>query len=75
MSGDFREYIKGRKVLFDGGMGSMLIAAGMSEKEVPEQWNTLHPDRLIEIHFAYFEAGAEVVQTNTFGGSGLKLSA
>ncbi|MBU8920615.1 MAG: homocysteine S-methyltransferase family protein [Bacteroidales bacterium] len=75
MSIDFREYIQGRKVLFDGGMGSMLIAAGMGEKEIPEQWNILHPDKLIEIHSAWFEAGAEVVQTNTFGGSGLKLSA
>ncbi|MCK4538904.1 MAG: homocysteine S-methyltransferase family protein [Candidatus Krumholzibacteria bacterium] len=75
MSMDFREYIKGRKVLFDGGMGSMLIAAGMGEKEIPEQWNSLYPGRLVDIHSAYFEAGAEVVQTNSFGGSGLKLSA
>ncbi len=75
MKMDFMEYIRNRAVLFDGGMGSMLIAAGLGEREVPEQWNFLHPERMIGIHTAYLDAGAEVIQTNTFGATGIKLSA
>jgi methionine synthase I (cobalamin-dependent) len=69
------EYIRRGPVLFDGGMGSMLIAAGLGEKEIPEQWNFLHPEIMIEIHTAYLEAGAEVIQTNTFGATAIKLAA
>ena len=75
MKKDFLEYIGRRVVLFDGGMGSMLIAAGLGEKEVPELWNINHPGKMIDIHTAYIEAGAEIIQTNTFGGSPIKLAA
>ncbi|MBN1165340.1 MAG: homocysteine S-methyltransferase family protein [Candidatus Krumholzibacteriota bacterium] len=75
MDTDFREIINKRVVLFDGGMGSMLIAAGLGEGEIPEQWNLERPDRIIAIHAAYLQAGAEVIQTNTFGATGLKLGA
>lgn len=75
MSLDFLEYIKKGTVLFDGGMGSMLIAAGLGEKEIPEQWNIQQPQKMMDIHTAYLAAGAEVVQTNTFGGSPIKLAA
>lgn len=68
------ERIREGTVLFDGGMGSLLIAAGLGEKEIPEQWNFLYPDRVIEMHTAYIEAGADVIQTNTFGASGIKLA-
>jgi 5-methyltetrahydrofolate--homocysteine methyltransferase len=51
----------------------MLIAAGLSKREVPETWNITNPEKLIEIHRAYLEAGAEVIQTNTFGANRLKL--
>lgn len=70
---DIRETIKRKVMLFDGGMGSMLIAAGLGRKDVPEVWNVTNPDKLVEIHAAFLEAGAEVIQTNTFGASRLKL--
>ena len=57
----------------DGAMGSMIIAAGMREGEIPESWMLENPEKQIEIHDAYLGAGAEVIQTNTFGASRLKL--
>lgn len=74
MKPDFGKVIGKKVILFDGGMGSMLIAAGLGEGEVPESWNVSDPDKLIEVHTAYLEAGAEVIQTNTFGATRLKLS-
>jgi 5-methyltetrahydrofolate--homocysteine methyltransferase len=70
---DILKTIKRKVVLCDGGMGAMLIAAGLSKREVPESWNLSKPGKLIEIHTAFLEAGAEVIQTNTFGANRLKL--
>jgi len=63
-----------RVILFDGGMGSMLISRGLREGDVPESWNFSRGDDLIEIHRAYLESGAEVIQANTFGANRIKLS-
>lgn len=71
---EFRELIKRKVVLFDGGMGSMLIAAGLREGEVPDTWSLSHPDTVKSVHAAYIEAGAEVIQTNTFGATRIKLA-
>lgn len=70
-----RDEIGKKVILLDGGMGSMLIAAGLSRNEVPETWNLSNPDRLEEIHAAYLASGAEIIQTNTFGATRIKLSA
>lgn len=66
------EEIRRRKVFFDGGMGSLLQARGLKPGELPETWNVLHPEALIEIHREYLEAGCDIVTTNTFGANGLK---
>lgn len=63
-----------RVLLFDGGMGSMLIAAGLGEGEPPEAWNLARPEVLQDIHRRYLEAGADVIQTNTFGANEVKLA-
>ncbi len=63
-----------RIVLMDGAMGTMLIANGLRENEVPENWNLEHPDKVAEIHSKYYDAGSDIVQTNTFGGNRLKLN-
>ena len=60
-------------VLWDGGMGTMLMDLGLAQGECPEDWNKVHPERVQSVHKAYFEARSDVVQTNTFGGSRLKL--
>ncbi len=60
-------------VLFDGGMGSMLIAGGLALGSAPEEWNHSHEAFVRGVHLAYLEAGAEVISTNTFGGTPGKL--
>lgn len=65
---------QGEVLVGDGGMGSMLIERGLQIGECPEQWNLDRPEVLEEIARLYFEAGAQIVETNTFGGSPLKLS-
>ncbi|MBN1884218.1 MAG: homocysteine S-methyltransferase family protein [Candidatus Krumholzibacteriota bacterium] len=69
----FLETVCRKVVLFDGGMGSMLIAAGLRDGDVPEAWTLERPDEVAAVHAAYLDAGAEVVQTNTFGATRLKL--
>lgn len=63
----------GEVLVFDGGYGTMLFAAGLANGACPELWNDTHPDVVQGIHRAYFEAGSQIVETNTFGGSRLKL--
>jgi methionine synthase I (cobalamin-dependent) len=70
---DFLETIKRKVVIFDGGMGSMLIAAGLTRREVPEEWVLSKGEKIGEVHAAYLEAGAEVITTATFGASRIKL--
>ncbi len=51
----------------DGGMGTLLQAAGLRPGEAPETWSLSHPDVITCIHRAYYEAGSHMVLTNTFG--------
>lgn len=71
---DILEKIKTSGLLFDGGMGSMLIARGLKGGEAPETWNITQPDTIRSIHEAYYKSGADVATTNTFGASALKLA-
>jgi len=73
MTKDFLATVKRRVVIFDGGMGSMLIAAGLTQREVPEAWVLSKSEKIGEVHAAYLAAGAEVVTTATFGASRIKL--
>lgn len=69
------ERIKKNKILVaDGAMGTMLFARGLKPGEPPESVNLKNPEILEEIAQAYLDAGADIVQTNTFGASPLKLS-
>lgn len=71
---DFREFLKDNIVYLDGGMGTLLQAKGLRPGEYPERWNISHPDIITDIHKAYFDAGSNVVCTNTFGANSLKFS-
>ena len=64
----------GERLLGDGAMGTMLMARGLKTGACPERWNLEHPETLEEIARLYLEAGADIIETNTFGGSPLKLS-
>ena len=65
---------KKRVVLFDGAMGSILVSLSLPEGECPESWNLTHSEVIGDIHQKYLEAGADVIQTNTFGASRLRLA-
>lgn len=69
----FREYLKNHIVYLDGGMGTLLQAKGLKPGEHPEHWNISHPEAITEIHKAYYDAGSNVVSTNTFGANCLKF--
>jgi len=64
----------GELLVFDGGYGTMLFAAGLANGACPELWNDTHADVVRDIHRAYFDAGSDFVETNTFGGTRLKLN-
>jgi 5-methyltetrahydrofolate--homocysteine methyltransferase len=63
----------GEILVFDGGYGTMLFAAGLLNGACPELWNDTHADVVAGIHQGYFDAGSHIVETNTFGGTRLKL--
>jgi 5-methyltetrahydrofolate--homocysteine methyltransferase len=69
------ERVKAGEILvFDGGYGTMLFAAGLANGGCPELWNDTHADVVRGIHRGYFDAGSDFIETNTFGGSRLKLN-
>ena len=67
------EYLKDHILYLDGGMGTLLQAAGLAPGEFPERWNLSHADTIVEIQKAYFDAGSNVVAANTFGANRLKF--
>ena len=69
------EHLKKNIVYLDGGMGTLLQARGLAAGELPERWNITHADEIKNIHLAYFNAGSNIVNANTFGANSLKFSA
>ena len=74
MSGRFFELLeKNSFVILDGGMGTMLQAAGIQTDHVPELLNIENPDAIMDIHRQYVESGANIIYANTFGANRYKL--
>ncbi len=63
-----------RWILLDGGMGTMLQAAGLPLGELPELWNLREPEKVTAVQRQYVEAGSQVLYTNTFGANRYKLA-
>jgi len=63
-----------RIIVCDGAMGTMIQNSGLDTKVCPELWNERAPEVIEGIHRAYMESGADMVETNTFGGSPIKLN-
>ena len=72
MRQDVREKIKTDWVFCDGGMGTILQAKGLKGGELPETWNLLRPQDILDLHCSYLNAGATIFNTNTFGANRLK---
>ena len=69
------ERLRSEVLVFDGAMGTMLFEAGLTDGACPELWNDTRADVVRNVHKAYFDAGSDFVETNTFGGTRLKLAA
>ncbi len=61
-------------LVLDGGMGTQLFDMGLGVSQCPHAWNTEHPDKVRSIHKAYYDAGADIIFTNTFGANKYRLS-
>ncbi len=69
----FLKEINEKILVFDGSKGTMLQSLGLLGGECPELWNIEHADEVLSIYNSYKQAGANVIQTNTFQGNRLKL--
>ena len=72
MKKDIRELIKEKRIFLDGGTGTVLQSMGLEAGIAPEEWNLTNPEKVEALHRAYFEAGSNIVCTNTFGVNSLK---
>lgn len=72
---NFKHYLENNIVYLDGGMGTLLQDSGLKPGEYPEHWNISHPEVITKIHKDYYDAGSNVVSTNTFGANILKFEA
>lgn len=70
---DFREIVRQKAILFDGGMGTELYKRGVFINRCFEEVNLSNPDLVKQIHRDYKQAGADVIETNTFGANRFKL--
>ena len=60
-------------LLADGATGSNLFDVGLMSGDAPELWNFEHPDRIANLHRSFVEAGADIILTNSFGGTRYRL--
>lgn len=70
----FLERLSLRPLLSDGAMGTMLHARGAGFEQCFDELNLTDPDLIADIHSAYVKAGADILQTNTFGANRFKLA-
>jgi 5-methyltetrahydrofolate--homocysteine methyltransferase len=74
MKQPFLEAIRERVLVLDGAMGTMLQERGLQPGQSPEELNLTMPKVVAGVHREYLAAGADIIVTNTFGGSRPKLS-
>lgn len=60
-------------LLADGATGTNYFTLGLQSGDAPELWNTDHPDRVTLLHQQFIDAGADILLTNSFGGSAYRL--
>src|SRR5271170_4004285 len=75
MTNPFLEALRQRPLLGDGAMGTLLYARGASSEAPFEQLNLTGQDLIQQAHIDYINAGAEVIETNSFSGNRFRLAA
>jgi len=73
MSNIYELLDQGQTLISDGAMGTMLQDAGLTDGGAPELWNVEHPDKVADILDQYAKNGANLLTTNTFGGTKPRL--
>jgi 5-methyltetrahydrofolate--homocysteine methyltransferase len=70
---DLLDKLKNKVLLSDGAWGTMLFDKGLETGECPELWNLTQRDKVLDIAKSYIKAGADIIGTNSFGATGMKL--
>jgi methionine synthase I (cobalamin-dependent)/5,10-methylenetetrahydrofolate reductase len=74
MAADFLSRLKQAPVLCDGAMGTLLYAKGIFINRSYDELNLTQPELIRSVHHEYLQAGAEIIETNTFGGNSFRLA-
>src|SRR5437773_2640985 len=74
MSADFLTRLQKSAVLCDGAMGTLLYSKGIFINRCYDELNLSQPDLIRGVHREYLQAGAEIIETNTFGGNSFRLA-
>src|SRR6202521_4859002 len=74
MADDILARLKRSPVLCDGAMGTLLYAKGIFINRCYDELNLSQPELIRGVHHDYLQAGAEIVETNTFGGNSFRLA-
>ena len=70
----FEQLLRDREwLLADGATGTNYFSMGLQSGDAPELWNVEHPDRVRLLHQQFIDAGADILLTNSFGGSAYRL--
>jgi len=71
---NFKDILGKERLFFDGAMGTMLQACGLKAGELPDLWNITNNEKVFDIHERYVKAGADIINTNTFGANRIELA-
>src|SRR6476619_3365766 len=74
MAGNLLERLKESSVLCDGAMGTLLYAKGIFINRCYDELNLSQPELIRAVHHDYLQAGAEIIETNTFGANSFRLA-
>lgn len=74
MAGDLIARLKKAPILCDGAMGTLLYSKGVFINRCYDELNLSQPELIRGIHHEYLQAGAEIIETNTFGGNSVRLA-
>jgi 5-methyltetrahydrofolate--homocysteine methyltransferase len=74
MPENFRDVLlRGERLVADGATGTNYQARGLARGEAPEQWLLQQPDKVTQLHRDFLTAGSNIILTNTFGGTAMRL--
>src|SRR5215467_12521609 len=74
MSADFLSRLQRSAVLCDGAMGTLLYSKGIFINRCYDELNSSQPDLIRGVHHQYLQSGADIIETNTFGGNSFRLA-